>query len=76
MPFDETAAHRQHRRREALNRVAEDIGYSYWSEFETDLINDRVRVIVKSTPPDERKPWIRPSPYLHLPRRKPMDCQR
>jgi hypothetical protein len=68
---DETSQYRQMRRRKALEQAAEALGYQSWSSFETDVVNDRIILTVTPKPLADRKPLVRPSPFVHLPKRKP-----
>lgn len=65
--YDETSQHRQMRRRDGLNLAAGQLGYTSWSAFESDVINNRVRVEVIQVPLGDRKPLVRPSPYKNMP---------
>lgn len=69
--YDETAQHRQFRRRQALNEAAKTLTYRSWSELETDVINGRIRLAVIHIPPSDQEKLIRPSPYQGLPPKKP-----
>lgn len=41
---DTTGTARQSKRRKRLNEIAQQAGYESWSDYETQVINDKVKI--------------------------------
>jgi hypothetical protein len=45
---DNTRTERQTNRRAKLNQIAKSAGYESWSKYETEVINERVKIVQNS----------------------------